>query len=166
VLPLGVGFNWSSQHLVTMEAFGGASSAGSRPGGQIEAEVVRSLEVGLLPMEEAAVVGSCVSRGVPADAGPRQRISMSWTSSKWKTQLSGDVRHFYNAPGRVSAAEGAAEGVMYQGRIQPVVATSWVNCSEGVIQPRVCRGRSLSSRATSSSSASVWVERSVPFGKY
>jgi putative transposase len=39
------GFNWSSQHLVTMEVFDGSSTAGSRPGSATEVEVARSSEV-------------------------------------------------------------------------------------------------------------------------
>ena len=46
-----------------------------------------------------------------------------------------------------------------------VNATSWSKASDGFIQPRVCRGRSLSSSATASSAAWSWAERSVPFGK-
>ncbi len=41
------------------------------------------------------------------------------------------------------------------GRTQSVIATSFANASDGFIQPSVCRGRSLSSRATASSSG--WV---------
>ncbi|HEY6748698.1 MAG TPA: DDE-type integrase/transposase/recombinase [Mycobacteriales bacterium] len=39
------GFNWSSQHLVTVEVFGGSSAAGSRSCGAAEGEVARSSEV-------------------------------------------------------------------------------------------------------------------------
>ena len=39
------GFNWSSQHLVSVEVFDGASTAGSRPGGSPADEVAWSSEV-------------------------------------------------------------------------------------------------------------------------
>jgi putative transposase len=39
------GFNWSSQHLVITEVFGGSSTTGSRSGAACAAEVARSSEV-------------------------------------------------------------------------------------------------------------------------
>ena len=48
----------------------------------------------------------------------------------------------------------------------PAVSSSLLTISVGVAQPRVCRGRSLSSAATASRSAWVCTDRSVPFGKY
>ena len=38
--------------------------------------------------------------------------------------------------------------------------------SDGRCQPSVFRGRSLISAATSASRSALWMERSVPFGKY
>jgi hypothetical protein len=54
----------------------------------------------------------------------------------------------------------------FEGRSQAVIATASANFSEGDRQPRVCRGRPLSSAATASSSSWVTAARSVPFGKY
>src|SRR5271165_2720738 len=49
---------------------------------------------------------------------------------------------------------------------QPVIATALANAFDGVIQPRVCRGRVLRERAIASSSLWVHWERSDDFGKY
>ena len=46
------------------------------------------------------------------------------------------------------------------------VATRLSNWRAGVAQPRVLRGRVLSSAATAARSVAVWTDRSVPFGKY
>src|SRR2546429_6258410 len=52
----------------------------------------------------------------------------------------------------IVADHAAATRVVQQGgRSQAVVAMSWVSFSDGVIHPRVCRGRWLSWRATASS---------------
>src|SRR6266702_144440 len=51
-------------------------------------------------------------------------------------------------------------------RFQAVVATVWVNTSYGFIQPSVCRGRPLSSRAMASSSRCVQAARSAVLGRY
>src|ERR1019366_7419499 len=61
---------------------------------------------------------------------------------------------------------GAQSGVGFHPWIQPVSATSSASRCDGVIHPRGCRGRSLSSWATVSSCPSVKAERSVPLGKY
>ena len=49
---------------------------------------------------------------------------------------------------------------------QAVIATALANACDGVIQPRVCRGRVLSERAMASSSRWVHCERSVDLGRY
>src|SRR5262245_57667464 len=49
---------------------------------------------------------------------------------------------------------------------QGVIATALANACDGVIQPRVCRGRVLSERAILSSSRCVHCERSVDLGRY
>ena len=54
----------------------------------------------------------------------------------------------------------------FLGRSQAVIATAAASASDGFIQPRVCRGRPLSSRATASRRAWSWTARSVPLGKY
>lgn len=48
----------------------------------------------------------------------------------------------------------------------PASSSSLFKTSVGFNQSRVCRGRSFSSSATASSSACVYPDRSVPFGKY
>ncbi len=52
-----------------------------------------------------------------------------------------------------------------KGRIQVVAATSSLNRSAGVSQFSVFRGRSLRSRAISSSRSWVWTDRSLPLGR-
>jgi hypothetical protein len=49
---------------------------------------------------------------------------------------------------------------------QPVIATALANAFDGVIHPRVCRGRVLRERAMASSWRWLWIDRSVFFGKY
>jgi hypothetical protein len=49
--------------------------------------------------------------------------------------------------------EGIIDGNQYPGWSQAVDATASSNFSEGDAQPRVCRGRQLSSAATASSSS-------------
>jgi len=49
---------------------------------------------------------------------------------------------------------------------QAVDATQALNCSAGVANPKVVRGRSLSCRATLLSCACEYTDKSIPFGKY
>ncbi len=98
-------------------------------------------------------------------------------------RLGGEVKAFHDlcihrgTPISLGWVEGeeiicAYHGWAYSGdgrcvrRSQGVNATVLAKTSHGFIQPSVCRGRALNSRATASSSSWEWRDRSVPFGKY
>ena len=54
----------------------------------------------------------------------------------------------------------------HSGRFQAVCARSSASFSDGFMNPRVARGRSLRLRAMRARSLALRIERSVPFGMY
>ena len=81
--------------------------------------------------------------------GPRTSISPTQRYVKWTL----DTRRGRERP-------------FHPRRFQAVIAMSSLSFSAGVAQPRVWRGRPLSSAATRSSWSWLWTARSVPLGKY
>src|SRR5664279_1828245 len=80
--------------------------------------------------------------------------------------LPGGRPHRQYRPSRSELTLARSETRRKPWRIQPVDATTAASASDGVIQPRVCRGRPFSSAAMASRVAWVKGARSMPFGRY
>lgn len=117
------------------------------------------------PREAIGLLDMCWTAGITraADLAPEAEENGRDLASDMLAAIVGFDEVGIKAAVKMAGESGRCASV---GRVQAVVATSSVNFSDGVMYPRVLRGRSLRLRWMRRSSAELSLDRSVPLGMY